>query len=207
MIDFHDIVCTAVEPIRVRHAASYVSKYLVSTTNRLFEVSDSPDIIAENGKGTGIFNNPDEDKIDIFHLGNALYAAPRKINNLPSACDLILIDSNKKEIMLAELSESNSKSLLGINGSNKPGKIEKARNQLKSTIDIIAKTGFVEQPSKRTAIFFFRLPSNTDSVAARSLRAFSLNPVLSKVSSTRDPNYPDWTFHTYPYPYGYYIKD
>jgi len=200
MIDLHKIVSEAVAPVRVRQADYYIPKCSVSLSNTIFEVADIPEIIAKSGEGTGVFANPDGDDVKIFHLGNALYTGPKKINNLPSACDLIVMDQLKRELILVELTESNPRSLLGVSG-----KLEKARNQLKSTIDIINRAGYIQMPVLQSAIFFFRLPIDRRDIAARSLRAFSLNPVLSRVTKVMDQNYPDWIFYSYPYPNSYSI--
>lgn len=168
------------------------------------EAADIPEIIAKSGEGTGVFANPDGNDVKIFHLGNALYTGPKKINNLPSACDLIVMDQLKQKLILVELTESNPRSLLGVSGAKNPGKIEKARNQLKSTIDIINRAGYIQKPEMQSAVFFFRLPDRQD-IAARSLRAFSLNPALSRVTKVMDQNYPDWIFYSYPYPNSYLI--
>jgi len=205
MIDLHKIVSEAVAPVQVRHADYYVPRCSASLSDRIFEVADIPEIIAKSGEGTGVFTNPDGDEVKIFHLGNALYMGPKKINNLPSACDLIVMDLLKKELILVELTESNPRSLLGVSGAKNPGKLEKARNQLKSTIDIINGAGYIQMPVLQSAVFFFRLPINRRDVAARTLRAFSLNPVLSRVTKTMDQDYPNWIFYSYPYPNSYLI--
>lgn len=201
----HKVVSEAVAPVRVRQADCYITKCSVSLSDTIFEVSDIPEIVAKTGEGTGVFVNPCGDHIEIFHLGNALCTGPKKINKLPSACDLIVTDQIKKELILVELTESNPRSLLGVSGARNPGKFEKARNQLKSTIDIIKRVGCIQKPALQSAIIFFRLPIDRCDVAARSFRAFSLNPALSRVTKSMDQNYPDWIFYSYPYPNSHII--
>ncbi len=132
MIDIHSLVVAAVDPVKVRPAVAYVDSCMVNTNATHFEVSDIAEIVVSEGNGVGVIVNPGQSCVSLIHLGRALLLGPWKINNLPSACDLIML--NDKEIIIAELTESNPRSVLGIPDSPKPGKMEKAKQQLKSTI-------------------------------------------------------------------------
>ena len=132
MIDYHRFIEEAVAPVKVKPSSAYIPKCQTSTCDSEFEVADTDKIIALSGQGTGVLLNSGEKRVYLFHIGKALVNGARKINNLPSACDLILTTEN--ELILAELTESNSRSILGVEGGSNPGKMEKAYNQLKSTI-------------------------------------------------------------------------
>lgn len=204
MIDLHNLIVVAVAPTKVRPALAYIDLCTTSTDAKEFEVADTAEIIASDGNGTGVISNPSHSNVNLFHLGRALTIGPWKINQLPSACDLIIF--NDHELVIAELTESNPRSIIGVQDSSKPGKMEKAKRQLKSTVSFINKIGFDNNPQKRTAIFFFRLPKPTNSVAARSLNAFMMRPTLRVVTVSTYEDCPGWEFRNHPYPFPYTIS-
>lgn len=204
MIDFHQLIINAIFPVKVRSREAYLYSCTKETDSHRFEVADIPSILADTNKGTGVVENPNNLNIRLFHLGLALMTGPRKINSLPSACDLIM--HTDKELIIAELTESNARSVTGVIGGRKPGKMEKARNQLQATASFIEKTGYDVCPMKKTAIFFFRLPASSSEVAARSINAFKLRPTLQRVTTYTDPVYPNWEFRNHPYPFSYTIS-
>lgn len=204
MIDLHNLIVAAVAPVKVRPALAYIDLCTATTDAKEFEVSDTDEIIANRGNGTGVIANPSQSMVNLFHLGRALTIGPWKINHLPSACDLIIF--NQHEFVIAELTESNPRSLIGVQDSSKPGKIEKAKSQLKSTISFINKIGLDENPQKKTAIFFFRLPKPANGVAARSLNAFMMRPTLRVVTISTEEDCPSWQFRTHPYPFPYTLS-
>ncbi len=204
MIDLHNLIVAAVAPVKVRPALAYIDLCTATTDNEEFEVSDTAEIIAHHGNGTGVISNPSKSQISLFHLGRALTIGPWKINQLPSACDLMIF--NEHELAIAELTESNPRSLIGVQDSSKPGKMEKAKSQLKSTISFINKIGLDKNQRKRTAIFFFRLPNPANSVAARSLNAFMMRPTLRVVTISTEEDCPGWQFRNHPYPFPYTLS-
>ena len=204
MIDLHQLIINAVFPVRVRPRELYLDSCMKQTDLCRFEIADTPSILAGPNKGTGVVDNPTGMNIQLFHLGIALTNGPTKINNLPSACDLIMHTHN--ELMIAELSESNARSVTGVTGGRNPGKMEKARNQLQATASFIEKTGYEVCPQKKTAIFFFRLPAISSETVARSINAFRLRPTLQRVTTYTDPAYPEWEFRNHPYPLSYTIS-
>lgn len=203
MIDLHNVVAASVAPVRVRPAAAYVPVCTVMTDADAVEVSDTEAIIVPPGNGTGVISNPRLSLLTLLHLGRALTLGPRKINNLPSACDLMIF--NDQELIVAELTESNPRSVIGVPGAPKPGKMDKAKDQLKSTISVIDRAGYTVNPQKKTAIFFFRLPTLANDPAARSLNAFRMMPTLRMVTVYADPECPGWEFRNHPYPHSYVI--
>lgn len=198
MIDFHQLVVNAVTPVKVRPSTSYIAACVTQTTLSRFEVKDCTQIIVPNGSGTGVIENPTEAVVQIFHLGNALTTGPRKINNLPSACDLILHTAS--QLLAIELTESNERAIEGVPGAPYPGKMEKARNQLSSTVSLIEQTGYQITPLKKSAVFFFRLPTVKNELAARTLNAFRRRPTLHQITSYTVPEFPQWEFFNHPYP-------
>lgn len=205
MIELHEIVRAAVAPVKVRGAETYADECTAVTNAPVIEISDTDRIIAAPGEGTGIIENGSGATITIYHLGNALKRGARKTNNLPTACDIIAINGQSSEIVLGELTESKERSIEGVAGSRQPGKREKAARQLRATIDILGRT-IPEIPGRpRKAIFFFRLPTIKGGVAARAMRAFTMNPTFTRVTVSTDPDYPGWEFRSHPYPKGYRI--
>lgn len=205
MIDFHKLVATAVAPVKVRPAIAYIDTCTVKTNSETIEVADTNEIIASPGTGTGVICNPTLSTLSLFHLGRALTIGPWKINNLPSACDLIIF--NDQELILAELTESNPRSVAGIPGTQNPGKMEKAKRQLKSTISFIDSVETDNVFHKRTAIFFFRFPTKANGIAAKSLNAFMMRPTLRTVTVFFDTECPGWEFRNHPYPFPYTITE
>lgn len=204
MIDLHNVVAASVAPVRVRPAEAYVPVCTVMTDVEVVEVSDTEAIIVPSGNGTGVIDNPRHSLLTLFHLGRALTLGPRKINNLPSACDLMIF--NDYELIVAELTESNPRSMIGVPGAPKPGKMEKAKRQLKSTIFVIETVGYNINPQKKTAICFFRLRTPVNGAAAKSLNAFRMMPTLRMVTYYTDNDCPDWEFRNHPYPHSYTIQ-
>lgn len=204
MIDLHNVVTASVAPVRVRPAAAYVPVCTVMTDVDVVEVSDTEAIIVPPGNGAGVISNPRLSLLTLLHLGRALTLGPWKIDNLPSACDLMIF--NDQELIVAELTESNPRSVIGVSGAPNPGKMEKAKNQLKSTISVIDTVGYNIIPQKRTAIFFFKLRTLANGIAARSLNAFRMMPTLRLVTIYTDPECPGWEFRNHPYPHSYTIQ-
>lgn len=204
MIDFHQFMVNTLAPVKMRPADCYLPESLYSTNADRIEIADTQGVFTEAGKGTGVIENTDRSRIHLFHLGNAMTSGPRKINNLPSACDLIL--HTDTEIMAAELTESNQRSIEGVAGSRNPGKLEKARRQLRATVGFIENTGYISLPQKRTAIFFFRLSESFPGVAARSVNAFGMRPTMRTVTTYLEPDFQDWEFRNHPYPIPYRIS-
>lgn len=204
MIDLHNLIVSAVAPVRVRPATDYVPGCTIFTDDALVEVADINGIITAPGNGTGVIENPKRSLITMFHLGLAITMGPRKINNLPSACDLIIF--NDHELIIAELTESNPRSVVGVPGAPNPGKMDKAKNQLKSTISVIDSIQYNMTPIKRTAIFFFRLRDSANGIAARSLNAFRMMPTLRIITVYTDDDCPGWEFRNHPYPKSFIIS-
>lgn len=204
MIDLHNVVAASVTPVRVRPPEAYVSVCSVITDQVVVEVSDTQAIIVPPGNGTGVIANPRASRLTLFHLGRALTLGPRKTNNLPSACDLMIF--NDHELIVAELTESNPRSVTGVPGAPNPGKMVKARSQLKSTISVIDTVGYNINPQKKTAIFFFKLRTPVNGTAARSLNAFRMMPTLRMVTLYTDNDCPGWEFRNHPYPFSYTIQ-
>lgn len=204
MIDLHSIVVSSVVPVKVRPAAVYVPQCTVVTDAAVFEVSDTDMILAAAGTGTGVVDNIGQSQVTLFHLGRALTMGPAKINNLPSACDLIVYNDN--ELIVAELTESKPRSIVGVPGAPYPGKMEKAKIQLRSTISIIDTIGDGICQQKKTAIFFFKLRNPENEIAARSVKAFSMRPTLRMVTVYTDNACPGWEFRNHPYPIAYPIS-
>lgn len=204
MIEFHNIVSAAVAPVKVRPASSYINLCTLDTEASLIEVADIDQIIVPSGCGTGIIFNPLSSRLILFHLGRALTLGPWKINNLPSACDLII--HSDQELMIAELTESNPRSVLGVVVSQKPGKMEKAKKQMKATVSYIEQAYPELNIPKRTAIFFFRFPDIQQGVAAKTMNAFTMRPTLRTVTIYYDSECPDWEFRNHPYPFPYSIS-
>lgn len=155
MIDFHQLIVSAVSPVRVMDPERYLRNCIVESSESVMEVKDLPEIITAPGEGCGVFDNHRQSRIVFFNIDTALRTAPRKLSSLPSACDFIAEDTATGEFMIAELTESKTRSLTG-DGRNSEGKITKSKRQLCNTINIINKTGFIHQPSRKSAIFFFK---------------------------------------------------
>ncbi len=204
MIDFHNLIVTAVDPVRVRPADTYVPDCTVLIDDRVVEVEDTDTIIASAGNGTGVIDNPRLSSLTLFHLGRALTNGPRQTNNLPSAADLIIFNDN--ELIIAELTESNPRSVVGVQGAPYPGKMEKAKSQLKSTVALVDANGYNSTPQKKSAIFFFRLKNPVNVSAARMMNAFMMMPTLRIVTTYTDAAYPGWEFRNHPYPHSYTIS-
>lgn len=205
MIDFHDIIIAAVAPVKVKAKDLYFPSCLVESSSPLVEVSDTHKIIVDQGSGCGVFNNPSQSLLRFFNIDVALKSAPRKINNLPSACDFIAIDTQSGEFILAELTESKTKSLTG-DGKNSEGKISKAGRQLRNTIRIIDRVGFNIQPTKKSAIFFFKEKDYTPDPAAAMAMAMTQMPIWRMVTHSTDTDFPGWTFYSHPYPAPYHLQ-
>lgn len=202
MINLHSIIVAAIYPGKVRPSTTYIDNCVTSTNAGRIELSDTESIVVDENNGCCIIDNPRFSNLILFHLGIALTTGPKKINQLPSACDIII--HNEREIVIAELTVSNPRSILGVSGKPQLGKMEKAKSQLISTIQIIERTEFNYIPTKKTAIFFFRIPK-TYGVAARSLNAFMQRPTIQRVTTHVNPNFPDWEFRSHPYPNPYTI--
>lgn len=205
MIDFHEIISVAVEPVRVKPKEQYLSACIVESSSTEIEEADTSDIVVDTGEGCGVFHNGSQSLVRFFNLDVALKSAPRKINNLPSACDFIAQDTKSGEFILAELTESKTKSLTG-DGRKSEGKISKAGKQLRNTIRIIERVGFNVQPTKKSAIFFFKETNYTADPAATMAMSMSSLPIWRVVTHTTDPQYPGWTFYSHPYPSPYHLQ-
>lgn len=205
MIDFHAVIIAAVDPVRVKSKEQYLPGCIVESSTPSIEVADTNDIVVDAGKGCGVFNNASQSLVRFFNLDVALKSAPRKTNNLPSACDFIAEDTNSGEFILAELTESKTKSLTG-DGRNSEGKISKAGRQLRNTIGIIESVGFNVQPSKKSAIFFFKEKNHPADPAATMVMAMGSMPVWRIVTHTTDSQFPGWTFYSHPYPSPYHLQ-
>lgn len=205
MIDFHAVITAAVDPVRVKPKEQYLPGCIVESSSTAIEVADTSDIVVDSGEGCGVFHNGSQSLVRFFNLDVALKSAPRKINSLPSACDFIAEDTNSGEFILAELTESKTKSLTG-DGRNSEGKISKAGKQLRNTIGIIEKVGFNVQPSEKSAIFFFKETNYTADPAATMAMAMDSLPIWRVVTHTTDTQFPGWTFYSHPYPSPYHLK-
>ncbi|MCM1142193.1 MAG: hypothetical protein NC453_26785 [Muribaculum sp.] len=140
-----------------------------------------------------------------FNIDLALKTAPYKLNQLPSACDLIAIDTISNEIILAELSESKTKSLTG-DGRNSEGKIAKAARQLRNTIGFLEQIGYDIIPTQKSAIFFFKETNYAPDPAAIMASTMSQMPIWRAVTHSVDSTYPEWTFYSHPYPNPYRLR-
>ncbi|MDO4334879.1 MAG: hypothetical protein Q4C37_03490 [Bacteroidales bacterium] len=205
MIDFHQLIVSAVHPVRVMDPARYLQGCIVESSDSAMEVKDLPEIITAPGEGCGVFDNPRQSEIVFFNIDTALRTAPRKLNSLPSACDFIAVDTASGEFMIAELTESKTRSLTG-DGRNSEGKISKSKRQLCNTIDIINKTGFIYEPSRKSAIFFFKETDYTPDPAAVMMQAMNQMPVWRVVTHHEDAGYAGWTFYSHPYPFPYRLQ-
>lgn len=206
MIDVRSLIETAVSPVAIRRGEAFLMPHIVDSHDTLIELADTASIIANRGEGTGIFSNLSEDKIRIIHLDNAIKDGAKKQNQLPSACDFMCMASISGNFILAELTESNERSIEGISGSRQIGKREKAKLQLCNTIEMINRTGFRIIPRKKTAIFFFRVKDYSNSVASRAARAFSRNPANRTVTTYEVEGLTDWEFRNHPYPVPFVIN-
>ena len=207
MIDLYELLKSFLEGQKVRAWQGYGSLCLVHTCHSPIEIADTPSIIVPSGAGEGILDNPSLHNVDLFHLGNAIFSTARKKNQLPSACDLLFMNHTTGEFILAEMTHSNQRSIDGVENSPGVGKREKARQQLCLSIDCVERAGrWTIIPSKKTAIFFFRLKPQATGVAGRADRAFSMRPTQNVVTIFTDPHYPDWEFRSHPYPSPYRIS-
>lgn len=206
MVDWHRTITDALHPVRVKPADSFLLQCTHIANHPRLEIHDTPPIIVSSGSGTGVIDNPYRLRLQFLHLGNAIKQGARKQNQLPSACDIAIECPQTSELILAELTCSKQRSVEGVSGAPTPGKRIKAQEQLKKTIGYIEQTGYVREPGKKTAIFFFRLTDCTAEPAARMLRAMSLSPTLSQVTTAHVDGFPSWEFRSHPYPYPYTVR-
>lgn len=145
-----------------------------------FEIEDKkPRIVQPVGMGVAIFRQGNN-SAEVIDLEDFMKTVHQSSGVVPSCCDFVLAPVIGSDyIVLNELTHSKSEVILPFvqpqTGEKQEGKLEKARKQLKTTIERLYEVSdFCDQFAEKTALFSCRLSDKkSNGIMAKSARSFS----------------------------------
>lgn len=185
-----------------------------TTHDASFEIKDKkPTIIQPAGKGVSSFSNPRQKEVEIFDFEQYFNNFKHKAKE-GGKCDFIIVPAIGYDyLILNELTETKIDYILPFvqpkTGESRKGKLQKAREQLLETINKLNHIpGFLNKFQKKTALFSYRLPENTNTanIATQSMGVF-LNPTKIASSITMSQPMPQgFVFEQRVYPKDFIIE-
>jgi hypothetical protein len=120
---------------------------VVTTTDAEFELKDDAQLVHPSGQGIAKYKNKNQKEVSVINYEMCLKALPQPFQQNKENCDLIVYTSDKTYFFLNELTDTNPVYIYPYTNTkgHRPGKEQKARNQLRQTIEILIKVPAISQ--------------------------------------------------------------